>query len=60
MAKVKVTLIKSPINRKEQHKRTVKGLGLKRMHHTVEHELTPSVQGMIDSIYFLLKVEPIS
>lgn len=54
---VKVTLIKSVIGRVESHRATVKGLGLRRMHHTVELQDTPEVRGMINKINYLLKVE---
>ncbi len=54
---VKVTLIKSVIGRLESHRATVKGLGLRRMHHTVELEDTPAVRGMINKVNYLLKVE---
>jgi large subunit ribosomal protein L30 len=54
---VKVTLIKSVIGRLESHKATVKGLGLRRMHHTVVVEDTPAVRGMINKVNYLLKVE---
>ncbi|HSR02518.1 MAG TPA: 50S ribosomal protein L30 [Methylophilaceae bacterium] len=54
---VKVTLIKSVIGRLESHRATVKGLGLRRMHHTVEIEDTPAIRGMINKVNYLLKVE---
>ena len=54
--KVRVTLIKSPIGAKKNHIATVRGLGLRRKHHTVEVVDTPEVRGMINSINFLLKV----
>lgn len=54
---VKVTLVKSLIGRIESHRATVKGLGLRRMHHTVELQDTPSVRGMINTVSYLLKVE---
>ena len=56
-ATVKVTLVRSVIGRIEAHKATVKGLGLRRMHHTVELQDTPAVRGMINKINYLLKVE---
>jgi large subunit ribosomal protein L30 len=56
-ATVKVTLIKSVIGRLESHRATVKGLGLRRMHHTVELQDTPAVRGMINKVNYLLKVE---
>ena len=54
---VKVTLVRSVIGRIEAHKATVKGLGLRRMHHTVELQDTPAVRGMINAVGYLLKVE---
>lgn len=54
---VKVTLIKSVIGRLQSHRATVKGLGLRRMHHTVELQDTPAIRGMINKINYLLKVE---
>ena len=54
---IKVTLVKSVIGRIESHKATVKGLGLRRMHHTVEVQDTPATRGMINAVNYLLKVE---
>jgi large subunit ribosomal protein L30 len=54
---VKVTLVKSIIGRLESHRATVKGLGLRRMHHTVELQDTPAIRGMINKVNYLLKVE---
>lgn len=56
-ATVKVTLVKSIIGRLEAHRATVKGLGLRRMHHTVELQDTPAIRGMINKVNYLLKVE---
>lgn len=55
--KVKVTLIKSVIGTQESHRATVKGLGLRRLNHTVELEDTPAVRGMINKVYYLVKCE---
>jgi len=55
--KIKVTLIKSPIGTKESHRACVRGLGLRRMHHSVEVEDTPAVRGMINKVYYLVKCE---
>lgn len=55
--KLKVTLIKSPIGTKQSHRDCVRGLGLRRMHHTVEVEDTPAVRGMINKVYYLVKCE---
>ncbi len=57
LAKIKVTLVKSVIGRIEAHRATVKGLGLRRMHHTVELQDTPAIRGMINAVGYLLKVE---
>ena len=48
---LKVTLVSSIIGTKESHRATVRGLGLRRMHHTVEVEDTPAVRGMINKVY---------
>ena len=57
VATVKVTLVKSVIGRIEAHRATVKVLGLRRMHHTVELQDTPAIRGMINAVGYLLKVE---
>lgn len=54
---IRVTLIKSTIGRIDAHRACVRGLGLRRMHHTVEVEDTPAVRGMINTVGYLLKVE---
>jgi len=55
--KIKVTLVRSVIGTKEAHRATVRGLGLRRMHRTVEVIDSPEVRGMIRSISFMLRVE---
>ncbi|MCR6514667.1 MAG: 50S ribosomal protein L30 [Clostridium sp.] len=59
MAKVRLTLVKSLIGRKKDHIATANALGLKKIRKTVEHEVTPQIQGMINKIDYLLKVEEI-
>ncbi len=54
---LKVTLVRSLIGRIEAHKASVRGLGLRRMHHTVEVQDTPENRGMINAVSYLLKVE---
>lgn len=54
---IKVTLVKSVIGRIEAHKATVKGLGLRRIRHTVELQDTPAIRGMINAVGYLVKVE---
>ncbi len=55
--KIKVTLVKSLIGRLPKHKACVKGLGLRKMHQTVEVLDTPQNRGMINKVSYLLKVE---
>ncbi|UOP00615.1 50S ribosomal protein L30 [Kingella potus] len=55
--KVRVTLVKSLIGTIESHRACVKGLGLRRRHHTVEVLATPENLGMINKVSYLLKVE---
>ena len=57
MAKVKVTQVKSIIDRSKRQKATVLALGLKKMNQTVEHEATPQILGMIAKVSHLVKVE---
>ncbi len=55
--KIKVTLVKSVIGTKQSHRATVRGLGLRRLRHTVELADTPEVRGMINKVFYLLKCE---
>ncbi len=55
--KVKITLVRSPVGQMAKHRECVRGLGLRRMHHTVELEDTPAVRGMINKVRYLLAVE---
>ncbi|MCW8332069.1 50S ribosomal protein L30 [Photobacterium sp. SDRW27] len=58
MAKtIKVTQTKSSIGRLPKHKATLRGLGLRRINHTVELEDTACVRGMIAKVYYMVKVE---
>ncbi len=55
--KIKVTLVKSKYGRLKAHRACVAGLGLRRMHHTVEVIDTPENRGMINKVAYLLRVE---
>jgi len=55
--KIKVTLVKSLHGRKTSHRECVNGLGLRRMHQTVEVLNTPENRGMINKACYMLKVE---
>jgi large subunit ribosomal protein L30 len=59
MKKLKITLIKSPIDRPERQKLTVQALGLNKTNSTKEVEATPQILGMIRKITHLLKVEEV-
>jgi len=54
---VKVTLVKSTSGRHKNHKACVAGLGLRRMHQTVEVIDTPQNRGMINKVAYMLRVE---
>ena len=56
---LRVTLIKSPFGTGAKHMATVRGLGLRRMHHTVELEDTAAVRGMINAVYYMVKCEEV-
>ncbi len=56
-SKIKVTLFRSPVSTLPKHKLCVKGLGLRRIGHTVEVEDTPSVRGMINKVSYMVRVE---
>ncbi|MBI5856972.1 MAG: 50S ribosomal protein L30 [Sphingobacteriales bacterium] len=59
MKKIKVTLVKSPIDRPERQKLTVKALGLNKTNSSTEVNATPQVLGMIRKVSHLLKVEDV-
>jgi large subunit ribosomal protein L30 len=57
MKKIKVTLKRSVIGKPMRQKRTVTALGLKKTNHTVEHNATPQILGMIDKVKHLVQFE---
>jgi large subunit ribosomal protein L30 len=54
---LKITLVRSTNKRLESHKACVRGLGLRRMHHSVEVSDTPENRGMINKVSYMLQVE---
>ena len=54
---IKVTLVKSSNGRLKSHQACVRGLGLRRIGHTVAVEDTPSVRGMINKVNYLVRIE---
>ncbi|WP_166967739.1 50S ribosomal protein L30 [Yeosuana marina] len=59
MAKIKVTKVKSAINRTQRQKRTLESLGLRKIGQVVEHEATSSILGMVSKVNHLVSVEEI-
>ena len=56
-AKLRVTLVKSPVSHNPANRATVKALGLHRIGETIEIDDTPPLRGMVRAIQFLLKTE---
>jgi large subunit ribosomal protein L30 len=57
MSKVKITQVKSISGQTARQRKTIEALGLKKMHQSIEKELSPQVKGMIDKVQHLIKVE---
>ena len=56
MAKIKIKQVRSAINRPARQKATIKALGFRKLNHTVEHEATPQILGMVKTVQHLVKV----
>lgn len=59
MKKIKITLVKSPIDRSERQKLTVQALGLNKTNSSKEVEATPQIMGMLRKVTHLVKVEEV-
>tara|TARA_R110001583_G_scaffold120945_1_gene272220 strand:+ start:177 stop:359 length:183 start_codon:yes stop_codon:yes gene_type:complete len=59
MAKIRVTQVKSKIGRLQSQKRTLEALGLRKMNQVIEHEATPSIIGMVNTVKHLVSFEEI-
>jgi large subunit ribosomal protein L30 len=57
VAKLRITQIKSASGHPRDQKDTVRALGIRRMQHTVEHDDTPQIRGMIFKVRHLVRVE---
>jgi large subunit ribosomal protein L30 len=57
MAKIKITQTGSPIRRDKTQRATLVGLGLNKLHRTIEVEDTPEVRGQVRKVHHLLRVE---
>lgn len=59
MAQIKITLVRSVIDRSEKQKRTMEALGIRRVNRSRVHNDTPELQGMLRVVRHLVKVEPV-
>ena len=60
MKKIKITLVKSPIDRPERQKKTLVALGLNKLNATKEVEATPQVLGMVRKVEHMVQVEELA
>ena len=60
MKKIKITQVKSGIDRSERQKQTLIALGLKKMNASKEVEATPQILGMVNKVSHLVKVEDVA
>lgn len=57
MAKIKITQVKSVIDRPKRQKATMRALGFLKMNQTIVHEGTPQILGMVDKVRHLITIE---
>jgi len=57
---LEITQVKSAIGRRPEHRGTLRALGLKRIRHTVVHEDTPVIRGMVNKVAFLVEAHPVA
>ncbi len=57
MAEIKITWTRSAIGKPQSQRRIIKSLGLHRLHHTVVHQDSPTIRGMVHKVSHLVKVE---
>jgi len=57
MAKLRITLVKSPIGYSRDQKGTVRALGLRKLNHSIEQEDSPSIRGMVHKVKHLVAME---
>lgn len=60
MPRIKITQEKSSIRTLWKHRRTLEALGLRRINHSVVHEDTPQIRGMVDQVRYLVRVESVA
>ncbi len=59
MAKIRITQVRSRNGKPERQKRTLDALGIHKLNHSVEHETTPQILGMVEKVRHLVKIENI-
>lgn len=59
MAKIKITQVVSRIGSTERQKRNLDALGIRKMNHSVVHEDSPIIMGMVEKVKHLVKVEAV-
>ncbi|MEE8465971.1 MAG: 50S ribosomal protein L30 [Dehalococcoidia bacterium] len=57
MAQLKITWTRSGIGRPQNQRRIIKSLGLRRLHHSVVHQDSPTIRGMVNKVSHLVRVE---
>jgi len=57
VAKLRITLVKSPIGYSHDQKGTVRALGLRKLRHSIEKDDTPSIRGMVHKVRHLVETE---
>jgi large subunit ribosomal protein L30 len=59
VGKIKITQVRSTINRPSGQKRTIEALGLHRIRHSVVHNATPQIMGMVNKVKHLVQIEEV-
>ncbi len=59
MARLRITLVRSPIGTLPRHRKTVRALGLRKMHQTVEKNDDPAIRGMVHAVNHMVRLEEI-
>lgn len=57
MKKIKITQVRSAVDRPARQKKSLEALGLRKMHQVVEHEATPQIMGIVNAVKHLVNVE---
>ena len=57
MDRIRITQVKSKIGKPERQKRTLEALGIRKLNHSVEHEATPQILGMVSTVNHLVRIE---